>query len=187
MGYRIRTTLDCLHSEYAPERPLSSSQMLRGFGLEAPVYARNYTSYPLWLLGKVIGITGPCSYEVEFRGWKGVEVAHKSVKGPPGHHKYADTSTGPDQTWVMGAATRHTRHHKVRCWDRWPIRELSCSSQCVSSDGWPKSGGPSRREVMQLPINARAQRSQPASSPAEGTLRTSGQIQWHPADYACNV
>lgn len=37
----------------------------RGLALRDSIYARNFVGHLLWLPGKVVGITGPCSYRVE--------------------------------------------------------------------------------------------------------------------------
>lgn len=64
MGQWLRTTLDRLHSEYAPEKPLDSTRELQVFNLGTLVYARNYSGNPLWLQGKIVEITGH-SYNVK--------------------------------------------------------------------------------------------------------------------------
>lgn len=61
MGRRLRTVLDRLHPGYAPIKPLDSAGTLGPLCEGALVYARNYASQPLWLPGKVIAVTGPCS------------------------------------------------------------------------------------------------------------------------------
>lgn len=73
MGRRLRTILDRLHPNYAPEKPLDSRGRIRSFCIGADVYVRNYASNPLWLPGKIIGVTGPYSYKVELedgRSWR---------------------------------------------------------------------------------------------------------------------
>lgn len=65
MSQWLRTTLDRLYPEYAPENPLDSTRELQAFNLGTLVYASNYLGNPLWLQGKIVEIIGPYSYKVE--------------------------------------------------------------------------------------------------------------------------
>lgn len=73
MGRRLRTNLDRLHPSYSPEKSLDLTGKIWSFKKGDLVYARNYAGNPLWLPGKVVEVTGLCSYRVELedgRMWR---------------------------------------------------------------------------------------------------------------------
>lgn len=91
--------------------PLDCRGRIRSFCIGADVYARNYVSNPLWLPGKIIGITGTYSYEVELedgRLWRhhidqlhGQESPTREqsvIQGPPRDLKELTPATGDKDT-----------------------------------------------------------------------------------------
>lgn len=65
MGCRLRTVLDHLHPEYSPEKPLDSAAGSQQFQENYWVYTQNYGVDPKWFPGRIIEVTGPCSYRVQ--------------------------------------------------------------------------------------------------------------------------
>lgn len=64
IGRQLRTTLDRLHPQYAPCKPLDSTSSVKEFQVGDTVYVRNYGGQPLWLPGEVVEVMGPQSYRV---------------------------------------------------------------------------------------------------------------------------
>lgn len=109
MGRRLSTTLDRVHPSYAPERPLDSTRGPWAFFLGDSVYARNFVGNPLWLPGRVAGITGPCSYRVELTdGRVGGVTSIKAV------------ATGDRQHPPPNQSGFHQRLHPPPCLQRRP-------------------------------------------------------------------
>lgn len=65
MVWWLRINLNRLHPNYSPEKPLDLTGRIRTFKEGDWVYAQNYGGDPWWLPGRVIEVTGPCSYRVE--------------------------------------------------------------------------------------------------------------------------
>lgn len=65
MGHRLRTDLDCLHPEYSPEKPPDFTGGPCTFQEGEWMYTRNYGGDPRWLIGHVVEVTGPRSYQVQ--------------------------------------------------------------------------------------------------------------------------
>lgn len=176
MGRQLRTSLDRLHPDYAPEKPLDSRGKIISFSVGAEVYARNYAGSPLWLLGKIIGVTGPYSYKVELedgRSWRRhidqLQRRGSTTLGQqldPGQPKGLLHSMPPEAT---DADANDASRGPLE-----PIRSPSSSTPTAT--------------VTQSPYNPGAKRDQSLAPAAKVVLRRSGRIRHRPnylKDYAC--
>ncbi|XP_013909081.1 PREDICTED: uncharacterized protein K02A2.6-like [Thamnophis sirtalis] len=178
MGRRIRTTLDRLHPEYAPDRPLDSQSQRKG-SIDTPVYARNYSGHQLWLPGIVRKITGPCSYLVEDgRVWK----RHiNQLRNRQGGANLVKQSEGLSDMQEVESQEQATRPWSISLEElekliKSPSKDLPvvpCDAPAAPDS--ERAMSPARASTIPVP-------------PAEGALRKSRRVQRQPShlkDYAC--
>lgn len=112
----MRIPLDRLHPQYAPPKPLDSSQSFHPFIVGDKVYTRNYGGPLLWELwgssydltgydpGKVIGVTGPCCYKVEIGQGKVWRRHQDQLRSRWGEEANLNTSNESQEYWAHSPA-----------------------------------------------------------------------------------
>lgn len=125
IGRQLRTTLDRLHPNYAPETPIDLRGRIKAFDMGAKVYARTYARNLLWLPGKIIRINGPYSYEVELEDGRSWRLHINQLRGrerqtiqnpveqfPPGAMEQTRPITAIEEELSSEATTRNQEQNK---------------------------------------------------------------------------